>query len=232
MKVVILQSNYIPWKGYFDLINDADVFVFYDIVKYTKNDWRNRNQIYSRNGLQWITIPVPSISTNQSIDQVQITDKKWQDIHFKSLMLTYKKAKFYYQLEELMYEYLINNKWDFLSNLNQFLIKYISKKIGIKTNFINSSDFSLEGDKIEKLLIILESLNATEYISGIAAQNYLKDNEFLFEENNIKLKYKNYPNYPKYSQLSSNFVNNVSIVDMIAHIEWTEIKNFIWNIGE
>ena len=151
MKVVILQSNYVPWKGYFDLIHDADVFVFYDEVQYTKNDWRNRNRIYTKNGLQWLTIPVNKEAVNGKISEVKISPE-WQDLHFKSLYLGYKSAPYFSQLDELINDYLVNKKWDSLKDLNQYLIKRISGLLGIKTQFLDSANYTLSGDKIEKLI--------------------------------------------------------------------------------
>src|SRR4051812_8183445 len=110
MKVVILQSNYIPWKGYFDLINDADIFVFYDEVKYTKNDWRNRNKIYTKNGMQWLTIPIHKDAVKQKISEVEMPDNSWQELHHKSLEFGYKSAPYYKQLEPLLTELYLNQK--------------------------------------------------------------------------------------------------------------------------
>ena len=227
MKAVILQSNYIPWKGYFDLINDADLFIFYDEVQYTKNDWRNRNQIYTKNGLQWLTIPVGTQETKNKISEVQI-DSGWQKIHAKSLTLGYKSAPFYYQLEELINDYLLEKEWTYLKELNQYLIKNIAEKIGINTGFKDSADFEAAGDKVSKLINILKQAGATEYISGPAGKDYLEGSKHLFHENDIKLIYKKYPEYKSYNQFNRPFVNNVSIVDMIAHLKYSEIPDFIW----
>ncbi len=230
MKVVILQSNYVPWKGYFDLIQEADVFVFYDCVKYTKNDWRNRNIIYTKNGKQWLTIPIESAATNQMIQDVEIKNKNWQKLHFKTLFFGYKKAPYFYQLEELIIDYLQDKEWNSLSELNQYLLQKISEKIGIKTQFRNANEFDMTGDRVERLFSILEKLNATEYISGQAAKSYLDGQEHLFEEKKILLSFKNYPSYPVYTQLSEPFEHGVSILDLIANIEWKEIKNYIFKV--
>lgn len=229
MKAVILQSNYIPWKGYFDLIHDADVFVFYDCVKYTKNDWRNRNKIVTPNGVQWLTIPISSKATHLMIDEVKIENNFWQEKHFKTLYYAYKSAPYFHQLEELITDYLIEKKWNYLSELNQYLIKKIAHKLSISTEFRNAMEFKLNGDRVDKLISILNELNATTYISGPSAKDYLTGKEYLFKENNIELIYKNYPSYLPYKQFSDNFENYVSIVDMIAHIRWDEISNYIWN---
>ncbi len=229
MKIVILQSNYIPWKGYFDLIHDADVFVFYDCVKYTKNDWRNRNQIYPKTGKQWLTIPIAASAVHQSIDEVEFVNSTWQELHFKSLYQGYKKAPYFAQLEELLVDYLQQKTWTKLSELNQYLITSISQKMGITTTFRNAREFNIEGDRIARLVNIVTALKGTQYISGLAAQEYLSGNEYLFADQQIELTFKHYPNYPTYQQMAMPFENYVSIVDLIANIQWTDIQEYIWN---
>lgn len=228
MKVVILQSNYIPWKGYFDLINDADLFVFYDEVQYTKNDWRNRNRIYTKNGLQWLTIPIGLEAVKQKISDVKISDHKWQLQHHKTISMGYARAPYKDQLESLLEEAYIHTQWEKLVDLNRFLTRRISSMIGIHTEFRDSKDFNLEGDRVERLINLLKQVGATEYISGPAAKDYLSSHEHLFSKNNIHLTYKDYKGYPEYKQLSEPFENAVSIIDLIANVEINQIKNYIW----
>jgi len=228
VKTVVLQSNYIPWKGYFDLIHDADVFIYYDEVQYTKNDWRNRNRIYTKNGLQWLTIPISADAVKLKISEVEIKDQNWQDLHYKTISLGYAKAPFFHQLKSLLEEVYIQKQWKNLSTVNRFLIEKISALLGIETTFKNSKDFILKGDRIERLINLLKQSGATTYISGPAAKEYLKGYEDLFVENNIQLQYKDYSGYPSYPQMKESFENYVSIVDMLANIELNEIKNYIW----
>jgi hypothetical protein len=232
MKVVILQSNYVPWKGYFDLIQEADFFVFYDCVKYTKNDWRNRNQIYPKSGKQWLTIPIAASAVNQSIDEVKLTDLKWQEQHFKTLYFGYKKAPYFAQLEELLVDYLQQKKWTMLSELNHYLIKTISQKMGIKTTFRNAREFDLTGNRVERLVNIVSALGGTAYISGLAAQDYLAGKEHLFSDTKIELRFKHYPVYPAYQQSTMPFEQYVSILDLIANLHWDDIQNYIWRISK
>jgi hypothetical protein len=228
MRVVILQSNYIPWKGYFDLIHDADIFVFYDEVKYTKNDWRNRNKIYPKNGLQWLTIPIEKDAVKKKISEVIFTEPSWQAHHHKTLELGYRNASHYGQLEPIIDHFYKDNKWAGLSELNQAIIKYISDYLDIQTKFIDSKDLVLEGDRVERLIHILKQLGATEYITGPAAKDYMGESSELFSSNNIKLTYKNYSGYPEYPQFKNIFEHGVSILDLIAHIEKDKISNYIW----
>jgi hypothetical protein len=228
VKVTILQSNYLPWRGYFDILNDADVFVVYDCVKYTKNDWRNRNVIYTKSGKQWLTIPVPAASVKLAIDEVRLPDPEWQAMHAKVLSIGYGRARHFAQLEELIHEFLLGREWHTLSALNQALIRWIAARLGSPTRFHDAREFELKEDRVERLLGILGQLNATEYISGPAAASYLDGKEHLFTDRGIRLTYKSYPAYPTYRQLREPFEPAVSIVDLIANLPWDEIPSHIW----
>ncbi len=228
MRVVILQSNYIPWKGYFDLIHDADLFVYYDEVQYTKNDWRNRNRIYSKNGLQWLTIPVTRDAVKQRISEVALPDARWQQDHFKSLYFGYKPAPCFHQLEPLLQKVFVETRWDTLARLNRHLIETISRMLNLPTVFKDSKDFQLEGDRVARLVNLLRQTGATEYISGPSAREYLSDHEHLFAESNIKLTYKDYSGYPAYRQLREPVEHAVSILDLLANVPLAEMAHFIW----
>jgi hypothetical protein len=226
MKVVILQSNYMPWRGYFDLINDADVFCFYDEVKYTKNDWRNRNRIYSKNGLQWLTIPIDKNAVKLKISEVEMPEG-WEEKHATTLKLSYGRAPQFKQIEELLNEVYLNNKIRLLSEFNQNSIKHICKLAGITTNFVSSADYELRGDRVDRLLNLLQDLGATEYISGPSAKDYLTGSEHLFTERGMKLSYKTYGPYKTYEQLSQPYEPAVSILDLVAHIPYSQLKDYV-----
>jgi hypothetical protein len=228
MRVVVLQSNYLPWRGYFDLIHDADVFVYYDEVQYTKNDWRNRNKIYSKNGLQWLTIPIAKTAVKLKISEVPLPEERWQQDHFKSLYFTYKAAPCFAQLEPLLDEAYVKTKWQFLVEINRYFIETISRMLGVTTQFKDSKDFQLEGDRVARLVNLLKRLGATEYISGPSAKEYLSGQEHLFAENGLRLTYKDYAGYPPYRQVREPFEPAVSIVDLLANLPVDEIKNCIW----
>ncbi len=231
MKVAILQSNYIPWKGYFDLIHEVDVFVIYDCVKYTKNDWRNRNIIYPKHGKQWISIPIPSSSVKLCIDEVRIPDARWQEVHAKTLSMGYARAPHFEQLQELIEGFLLKTQWENLSTLNTELIRWISGRLGFKTEIRNAREFSLHNDRVERLLGILESIGATEYLSGPAAAAYLDGQDSLFSDRGIQLRYKSYGPYLPYKQLKEPFEPSVSIVDLIANLPWEKIPDHLSSSG-
>lgn len=223
MRVVITQSNYLPWRGYFDLVFDADVFVTYDCVKYTKNDWRNRNIIYTKSGKQWLTIPVPAAAVKLAIDEVRLPMADWQKLHAKVLSIGYGRARHFSQVEEMLRNFHLAHAWPSLSELNRALIEWISHRLGCHTEFRDAREFTLHEDRVERLLGILGELGATEYISGPAAASYLDGKEHLFTDRGIQLTYKRYPAYPSYRQIREPFEPAVSIVDLIANLSWEEI---------
>lgn len=174
MKVVITQSNYIPWKGYFNAIDAADAFVFLDNVQYTKRDWRNRNKIKTPNGTKWVSIPVQvSGKYNQLIKNTKIADPIWVDKHLSLFRENYKTApnfKSGYEFIESVYRSLDSNN---LSEINQKIINKIMDYFGINTPVYNACDFQTSQDPSERLLNICKALGATAYYSGPAAKKYL-----------------------------------------------------------
>jgi hypothetical protein len=228
VKVVVLQSNYIPWKGYFDLIHDADKFIFYDEVQYTKNDWRNRNRICTKNGLQWLTIPVARDAVHQKISEVALPPGDWAENHWKSLLFGYKAAPHFAQLEELMRPVLTERRFGRLSELNQSLTREISRRLGITTKIEDSSQYKLEDGRVDRLLSVLKQAEATTYISGPSAKEYLVSSMPAFAAAGIEVQWKDYSGYLPYTQLSKPFTHEVSILDLIANLKWSDIPAHIW----
>ncbi|HIP48251.1 MAG TPA: hypothetical protein EYG92_04705, partial [Lutibacter sp.] len=126
-KIAILQSNYIPWKGYFDLINMVDEFILYDEVQYTKNDWRNRNKIQTKQGVQWLTIPVRQKELSQLIKDTKITDKKWGKKHWATIRQNYSKAKYFKEYKDIFEELYLNCEEQYLSQINYKFIVVINE---------------------------------------------------------------------------------------------------------
>lgn len=212
-KIAILQSNYIPWRGYFDLINQVDVFVIYDEVQYTKNDWRNRNIIKTPNGPLWLTIPVRQQNLEQKINETRVSLKNWNIKHWNAIKANYTKAPYFKQYEERFKELYLDINTDLLSEINLKFIFTINDILGIKTQIIDSLSLDLGGNKNERLVDAVLKLNGTHYLSGPSAKNYLDTK--LFEENNIQLEWMDYEGYSEYQQLFPPFSDTVSILDTI-----------------
>lgn len=221
-KIVILQSNYIPWKGYFDLINDADLFIFHDDLQYTKNDWRNRNKIKGRDGTEWLTIPVGT-SEDRLICEVEIKDDSWQRKHWLRIKEVYGRCQYFPFFEPFFKEVYVDRKWKNLSDLNQYLIKEISRQfLGINTEFADSRTFSLKEKKHARVLELLNKVGGTHYISGPAAKDYIVEADF--KASDIGLTWKDYIGYPDYNQPLPPFAHGVSILDLLfccgPHSSW------------
>jgi hypothetical protein len=212
-RIAILQSNYIPWKGYFDIIGLVDEFVIYDEVQYTKNDWRNRNRIKTPLGLQWITIPVYQKSLSQKISETKISNYKWGIKNWNTIKANYTKAPYFKLLSGGLEEFYHTMKSPYLSEINVSIIKLICSLLEIKTVITNSADYELRGDPTEKLVGLCKQVNASHYLSGPAARNYLREN--LFEQEGIKIEWADYNEYVEYPQLFPPFEHHVSIIDLI-----------------
>ncbi len=214
--LAILQSNYIPWKGYFDLIAASDEFILYDEMQYTKNDWRNRNKIKTQTGAAWLTIPVTVKSLHQKINETRVADKNWIKKHKNSIITNYAKSECYKEysgrilpwLEELAEE-------EFLSRINHRLISEVCTLLGIGTKITRSEDYILAEGKTERLVDLCLQTGADEYLTGPAARGYL--NEELFIEAGIKVKWMDYSNYSEYRQLYPPFDHYVSIIDLLLN---------------
>jgi hypothetical protein len=215
MKVAILQPNYIPWKGYFDIINMVDIFVIYDDVQYTLRDWRNRNKIKTKRGLQWLTIPTDGTQKKIIKDVKIVWDDRWNVKHWKSIVINYSKAQYFKEYKDYFEEIYLNLKDQYLWEVDLKFIELITKILGINTKIILSSDLDYDRNltKTERLITILKELNATNYLSGPSAKNYIDEN--LFKKENIELEWMDYSGYPEYPQLYPPFVHEVSIIDLI-----------------
>lgn len=227
-KIAILQSNYLPWRGYFKIIKEADIFCFYDTAKYTKNDWRNRNIIMGQNGPFWITIPFPKDSVQKKINEVKFQDNSWRKKHMKSILQSYGKSKYFDALEKIVYPIIADENILSLSELNSLLIQNICSYIGINTKIISDDkvDYKFDECRVQRLVNLIISLNGTHYLSGINAKNYIEPKKNLFLQKNIELTYLDHKNYSSYNT-KFEYNERVSIIDMIANVEKEEIYDLI-----
>lgn len=212
-KVAMLQPNYIPWKGVFDLINCVDVFVFYDDVQYTKKDWRNRNKIKTKEGDIWLTVPVKS-KRDQLICEAEIDNStNWQEKHFKTIKNNYSKAKYFSEYEYLLEEIYLNKTWGKISELDIFSTKLISKALDIGAEWVVASELNISGGKDgEKVIKICKQLKCDHFINGPSAKSFMDEEKFVNQ--GMALEYMEY-NYDEYSQIHPPFSHHVSALDVI-----------------
>jgi hypothetical protein len=213
MKVGMIQSNFLPWRGYFDFIDDVDVFVIYDDVQYTRHDWRNRNRVKTVHGLKWITVPVRF----HRRDEVLIRDvaidysQPWSRKHLKTVSIAYAKAEFmgrYYP----KFSEILSAGHRRLADLNVALIKWIMGEFDIAVPLRYSWEFNPRGRKTDRIVDILEKLNADSYLLGPLGKNYVEEEKFA--NAHIALEYKAY-DYAEYPQLHGPFESQVSVIDLL-----------------
>ena len=212
MKVGIIQSNFLPWRGYFDFIREVDLFIIHDDLQYTKGDWRNRNKIKTPRGAEWITVPVHYHQTSQLIEETTIDNSKpWARGMLNRIQNSYQKAPhfelYFSELSNLLLEPAAS-----ISDLNLRLINWVCTSLEIETPITFSRQYRPLGAKTERLIGILKQVEATTYLSGPAAKAYLEAE--LFEQAGISLEYKVY-DYPEYEQLYPPFEPAVSVVDLL-----------------
>jgi len=213
-KIAIIQSNYIPWKGYFDFINMVDEFILYDDMQYTKRDWRNRNKIQTEQGLKWLTIPVEVKGKyHQKINETKISDYGWGKKHWGMLKQNYSKSPYFKEYKDIFEELYLNCDEEYLSQINYKFIIVICNILGITTKIRWSSELNLIDGQTERLLGICKDCNADIYLSGPTAKGYF--DEKLAKKENIKVEWMIYSGYIEYSQRYEPFEHGVSILDLI-----------------
>lgn len=212
--IAVVQSNYIPWRGYFDLINSVDELILYDDVQYTIRDWRNRNIIKTSSGPLWLTIPVQVKGKYlQKIKDTRISDPTWRRRHWATIVHSYSRAKYFPMQKELFEELYLQADDKLLSHVNFHFIIAICRILGIRTTISWSMDYNLSGDKTERLVHLCQQAGATAYLSGPSAKAYLKED--LFRSGGIGVSYMDYSGYREYTQLYPPFLSQVSIIDLI-----------------
>jgi hypothetical protein len=215
--VAIVQSSYIPWKGYFDLINAVDAFTLYDDVQYTRRDWRNRNKIKTRDGLQWLTIPVETKGNYEKpIREIRISDPSWPRRHFDSIRHSYARSPYFAQYEPLLEDLYLSPMPPYLTEVNFRFLTALCGVLGITTPITRSDLGETVTGRNERLIALCRHAGAERYLSGPAARDYL--DETLFAAAGIKVAYADYSDYPEYPQRFPPFDHHVSIVDLILNV--------------
>ncbi len=213
-RIAVTQSNYLPWKGYFDVIASVDEVVLFDCVQYTRRDWRNRNRIKTRAGARWITVPVRSKGRyRQAIDETIVDGRAWIAQHLAAVHHAYARAPAFSEEFPWLEALLRSAPADTISTLNRAVIEGVCARLGIITKIRDSREFNLPDDRNERLLAICAQAGATEYVSGLTARAYLDAD--LFARRGVRIRWKSYADYPPYEQPFPPFDHRVSIVDTL-----------------
>jgi hypothetical protein len=216
-RVAIVQSNYIPWKGYFDLINSVDEFILFDDMQFTRRDWRNRNLIKTPRGLEWLSIPVAVKGRyHQRICDTLISEPGWGPRHWETLKHNYAKAP-HFEAYRGVLEPLYLSAGPSLSEVNHAFIRAICGILGITTRLSWSMDYRpLEEGKSARLVDLCRRARASHYVSGPAARDYIEP--ALFDSAGIALSFFDYGGYPEYPQRFGTFQHGVTVLDLIFNV--------------
>lgn len=215
--VAIVQSNYVPWKGYFDLMRSVDEFVLYDDVQYTRRDWRNRNRLKSADGVRWLTIPVHVKGRYlQRIDETLTSDPDWPARHWSALVGWYRRAPFFERYRPVLEALYLETRERHLSKVNRRFLETLAPLFGVTTPISYSIDYQCEGTKTDRLLGICQAAGATRYVSGPAARVYLQEDRFRAA--GIDVAWMSYDGYPEYPQLYPPFEHHVSALDLLLNV--------------
>jgi hypothetical protein len=213
-KCAILQSSYIPWKGYFDMINLVDEFILYDCVQFTRRDWRNRNKIKTPRGAEWLTIPVESKGNYHArIDEITVSDKGWSKAHWETIRHNYSKSCCFEEYREIFEKTYLTINTAHLSEVNRIFLQLICDVLNIDTKLTSATQYVVDGDKNMRLISLCQQAGADIYYSGPAAKSYV--DETLFRANGIEVVWMNYDGYPEYQQLHPPFDHHVTVLDLL-----------------
>ncbi len=227
-KIAMLQPNYIPWKGVFELISKVDIFVFYDDVQYTKKDWRNRNKIKTKDGEIWLTVPVKN-NGRQLICDVEIDQASdWQENHYKTIKSSYLKAPHFKEYEYILEEIYLKHTWNKISDLDIFTTKLIANAIDLHPQWVLASELDIQGDKDGgRIIQICKKLDCNYFINGPAARAFMDEEKF--KDQNIVLDYMDYK-YEEYEQLYKPFSHAISVLDVLFNCG-SDAKKYIYQKG-
>ncbi|MBF0347404.1 MAG: WbqC family protein [Magnetococcales bacterium] len=216
MKTIIMQPTYLPWMGYFDLIDQSDVFVFLDTAQFEKQSWQQRNRLLTPNGLEWITVPVLIKGRfGQPIREVEIKPYKFPEKHIRQIRQNYGRAPFFNQYSEELFDLLVDASKDLsLCHLNIELIRWCCAKLSLQATFKRSSEMGIQGKRSELLVNILDSLQSKIYVSPLGSLDYLREDRHWFMDRGIDIFFQNFT-HPEYRQVYAPFTPGASIIDLL-----------------
>jgi hypothetical protein len=214
-RIAIVQSSYIPWKGYFDLIRSVDEFILLDDVQFTKRDWRSRNRIKTQHGPAWLTVPVRTKGRYlQLIQDTVVSEPDWGPQHWAAIRAAYARAPFFRQYAgcfESLYQ--AGGPEERLSAINHRFTNAICHLLGITTPITWSTDYGSADGRNERLIELCRRASATRYLSGPSAAQYI--DRQLFADAGIAVEFADYDGYPEYPQIHPPFEHFVSILDLL-----------------
>jgi hypothetical protein len=221
-RVTLLQSNYLPWRGYFDFMAKSDEFIVYDSCQYTVNDWRNRNQVKMLDGVRWITVPVITKGRfGQRIVDAEVVDHKWAKTHLGTLTTSVSKAAFGKPVLDLLGDcYARAGKSRWLHEINVSFLETIHSYLGFECRLTDDSEYGLESiadlSPSAKVAELVRRAGGDRYLTGPRGLDYLEPADFTARE--IAIEVLDYSTLAPYPQLYGEFVDHLSVIDLLANV--------------
>jgi hypothetical protein len=226
MKCAIMQPTYLPWAGYFNLIAEADVFIFLDDVQYERSSWQNRNRVLVNGQPHWLTIPAERTTLSQIIRDVQIDDTSvWRKKHMRLLEQTYGKHPHGADMLEAV-QPIGDTRLAHLAELTITLILQLCERLKLKKRFARTSELSIDAPRSQRLIQICQHVQCDEYLSPVGAARYL-EKDGAFKDAPVRLRFQDFTPavYPQARQ--NDFVSHLSIVDVVANLGWTAAREYV-----
>jgi hypothetical protein len=213
----IMQPTYLPWMGYFDLMDQCDVFVVLDSVQFDRHSWQQRNRVKTAHGPRWLTVPVLSRGRReQLISAVEIDPGgDFPRAHLKTIAHAYAKAPSYGRYAGSLAK-ILGGGHHYLGRLNAELIRWIAGELGITTELVRSSELDVQGRKVDLLVNICRQVGADRYLAPPGSRSYIEQHN-LFRQHGIALEYHAY-SPPRYPQLHGEFVPSLSVIDVMFNV--------------
>jgi WbqC-like protein family len=215
MKVVITQPTYLPWIGYFDLIDQADLFIVLDNVQFEKQSWQQRNRIRTATGLQWLTVPVKFRGRlGQLIREVEIRDAEFWQSHVRAIELAYRRTPNFNSYLPDLRGLLQKLSTGLLVDLNIGLLHWFLQVLQIRTPVVTASSLGQTGKRTELLANLCECVGATHYLSPLGSAAYLLSEANILQQRGVEILFQNYE-HPTYRQLFEPFCAFACIADLL-----------------
>jgi len=224
--ITIHQPNYLPWSGFFHKWMMSDVFIILDTVQYHKNEWQNRNRIKTRQGAQWLTVPV-TYRLPQTIQEVNIAPQHWARKQMAAVEQAYAKSPFfqdYYPSLQVLWQ----QPWEKVSDLNVAVIRLLGDMLGCDAPLLLASEIRTHSDDpTQRLIQLCQKVHGTAYLSGSEGRSYLQQD--VFDKAGLEL-YFQAVHPPVYPQLHGDFIPYLTALDVLMNIG-DEAKDVIWEMG-
>ncbi|MBI4559418.1 MAG: WbqC family protein [Candidatus Hydrogenedentes bacterium] len=217
MIVAALQAGYLPWLGFFDLMKRSGLFIIEDNLKYTKQDWRNRNRIRTPSGFTYLTVPVKKSAPNQLINEVEIDDDQpWRKRHFRLLLENYRHAPFWKPYESFLRD-TYERKWRLLIELDLWFIEFFVREFGLSTpnKLLSEVPVQFGPDKTQSLIDLVRAVGGDTFLEGSSGRNFIETSQF--EAVGLKVAFQDYVCKP-YPQQFEPFLSHLSAIDLLLNV--------------